>query len=104
MVAPLPSGARRYAKTPNTYRQASMSRMPKHDEDCCVDILAPVHGGPSTTNEIVRQLGYPAEQDRWTRRLRRCGLSAPEKRWISAADFRAVDPLSQPEAGFRQNV
>jgi hypothetical protein len=34
-----------------------MSKMPKRDEDCCVDILALVHGGPTTTNEIVRQLG-----------------------------------------------
>ena len=27
-----------------------------------------------------------------------------KKRSNSAADFRAFDPLSQPEAGFRQNV
>jgi hypothetical protein len=27
-----------------------------------------------------------------------------EKRSISATDFRAFDPLSQPEAAFRQNV
>jgi hypothetical protein len=31
-----------------------MRNMPKRDEDCWVHILALVHGGPTTTNEIVR--------------------------------------------------
>jgi hypothetical protein len=31
-------------------------------------------------------------------------LLEPEKRSISAADFRAFDSLSQSEAAFRQNV
>jgi hypothetical protein len=37
-----------------------MSKMPNRDEDCCVDILALVHGGPTTTNEIVRHVDRAA--------------------------------------------
>jgi hypothetical protein len=37
-----------------------MSKMPKRDEDCCVDILALVHGGPTTTDEIERHVDRAA--------------------------------------------
>ena len=41
-------------------RHSSMSKMPKRDEDCCVDILALVHGGPTTTDEIERHVDRAA--------------------------------------------